>query len=108
MLRVIARNLIMWSRVHPSEDWIQSQIPEIVKSSVNGLRDDSIDIDEMDAETFVQAYVNIVTGACISLGLRFAGTKNANVQELLYEYAIFFLNEVCLQHDASQSILTVK
>ncbi|KAK1572161.1 hypothetical protein Q3G72_028403 [Acer saccharum] len=94
MLRVIARNLIMWSRVHPSEEWIQSQIPEIVKSSVKGLRDDTIDIDEMDAETFVQAYVNIVTGACISLGLRFAGTKNANVQELLYEYAIFFLNEI--------------
>ncbi|KAI9156178.1 hypothetical protein LWI28_001768 [Acer negundo] len=94
MLRVIARNLIMWSRVHPSEDWIQSQIPEIVKSSVKSLRDDTIDIDEMDAETFVQAYVNIVTGACISLGLRFAGTKNANVQELLYEYAIFFLNEI--------------
>ncbi|KAL5734362.1 hypothetical protein ACOSP7_032223 [Xanthoceras sorbifolium] len=94
MLRVIAQNLIMWSRVHPSEGWIQSQIPEIVKSSVKGLRDDTIDIDEMDAETFVQAYVNIVTGACISLGLRFAGTKNANVQELLYEYAIFFLNEI--------------
>lgn len=27
-------------------------------------------------------------------GLRFAGTKNANVQELLYDYAVYFLNEV--------------
>lgn len=26
------------------------------------------DVDEMDAEVFVQAYVNIVAGACISLG----------------------------------------
>lgn len=93
MLRVIARNLIMWSRVHPSEDWIQSQIPEIVKSNVKALKDDTSD-DEMDAETFVQAYVNIVAGACISLGLRFAGTKNANVQELLYGYAVYFLNEI--------------
>ncbi|KAH9702559.1 Anaphase-promoting complex subunit 1 [Citrus sinensis] len=94
MLRVIARNLIMWSRVYPSEDWIQSQIPEIVKSNVEALRDDTSDVDEMDAETFVQAYVNIVAGACISLGLRFAGTKNANVQELLYGYAVYFLNEI--------------
>ncbi|XP_031264237.1 anaphase-promoting complex subunit 1-like [Pistacia vera] len=94
MLRVIARNLIMWNRVHPSEDWIQSQIPEIVKHSIDALRDDNSDVDEMDAETFVQAYVNIVAGACISLGLRFAGTKNANVQELLYEYAVYFLNEI--------------
>ncbi|KAL0003395.1 hypothetical protein SO802_017176 [Lithocarpus litseifolius] len=94
MLRVIARNLIMWSRIHPSKDWIQSQIPEIIQNGVKGLRDDSGDIDDMDAEAFVQAYVNIVTGACISLGLRFAGTKNGNAQELLYEYAVYFLNEI--------------
>uniref|UniRef100_A0A5B7B7B0 Putative anaphase-promoting complex subunit 1 isoform X2 n=1 Tax=Davidia involucrata TaxID=16924 RepID=A0A5B7B7B0_DAVIN len=94
MLRVIARNLIMWSRVHPSKDWIQSQIPEIVHNGVKGLGDEMGDIDEMDAEAFVQAYVNIVTGACISLGLRFAGTRNGNAQELLYSYAVYFLNEI--------------
>ncbi|XP_075671418.1 anaphase-promoting complex subunit 1 isoform X2 [Castanea sativa] len=94
MLRVIARNLIMWSRIHPSKDWIQSQIPEIIQHGVKGLRDDSGDIDDMDAEAFVQAYVNIVAGACISLGLRFAGAKNGNAQELLYEYAVYFLNEI--------------
>ncbi|EXB88404.1 Anaphase-promoting complex subunit 1 [Morus notabilis] len=94
MLRVIARNLIMWSRVHPSQDWIQSQIPAIVKNGVQRLGDDTSDIDEMDAEVFVQAYVNIVAGACISLGLRFAGTKDGNAQELLYKYALCFLNEI--------------
>ncbi|KAJ6768158.1 hypothetical protein OIU74_021929 [Salix koriyanagi] len=94
MLRVIARNLIMWSRVHPSNDWIQSQIPNIVKSGVNDLEDHVNDMDEMDTETYVQAYVNIVAGACISLGLRFAGTKDGNAQELLYEYAVYFLNEI--------------
>lgn len=26
------------------------------------------DVDEMDAEAFVQAYVNIVVGSCISIG----------------------------------------
>ncbi|KAE8695610.1 Anaphase-promoting complex subunit 1 [Hibiscus syriacus] len=96
MLRVIARNLIMWGRIHPSKDWIQSQIPEIVENGVNSLGDDTMDIDEMDAETTVQAYVNIVAGACISLGLRFAGTKDGNAQELLYEYAVYFLNEIKL------------
>ncbi|KAE8663967.1 Anaphase-promoting complex subunit 1 [Hibiscus syriacus] len=71
MLRVISRNLIMWGRIHPSKDWIQSQIPEI-------------------------AYVNIVVGACISLGLRYAGTKDGNAQELLYEYVVYFLNDIKL------------
>jgi len=27
------------------------------------------DVDEMNAEAFVQAYVNIVTGSCISIGM---------------------------------------
>ncbi|XP_048325794.2 anaphase-promoting complex subunit 1 isoform X1 [Ziziphus jujuba] len=94
MLRVIARNLIMWSRVYPSKDWVQSQIPDIVKNGVEGLGDDTIDIDELDAEAFVQAYIHIVAGSCISLGLRFAGTKDGNAQELLYNYALYFLNEI--------------
>ncbi|PSS21393.1 Anaphase-promoting complex subunit like [Actinidia chinensis var. chinensis] len=68
MLRVIAQNLIMWSRVHPSKDWIQSQIPEIVQNGINGLGDEMGDVDEMDAEAFVQAQVNIVVGSCISIG----------------------------------------
>eukprot|EP00268_Persea_americana_P044215 TRINITY_DN4466_c0_g1_i1.p1 TRINITY_DN4466_c0_g1~~TRINITY_DN4466_c0_g1_i1.p1 ORF type:complete len:1760 (-),score=299.95 TRINITY_DN4466_c0_g1_i1:451-5376(-) len=94
MLRVIARNMIMWSRVYPSRDWVESQIPEIVKMGIVSLRDDTSDGDEMDVEALVQAYVNIVAGACISLGLKYAGTRNGNVQELLYNYAIYLLNEI--------------
>ncbi|XP_077233026.1 E3 ubiquitin ligase isoform X2 [Tasmannia lanceolata] len=93
MLRVIARNMIMWSRVYPSRDWIENQIPEIVKMGVMGLGDES-DNDEVDTEALVQAFVNIVAGACISLGLRYAGTRNGDAQELLYNYAIYFLNEI--------------
>lgn len=55
-------------RVHPSKDWIQSQIPEIVQNVIGGLGDEMGDVDEMDAEAFVQAYVNIVVGSCISIG----------------------------------------
>lgn len=94
MLRVIARNLIMWRRVHPSKDWIKSQIPEVIQNGIRDLGDDEGDVDEMDAESFIQAYVNIVAGACISIGLKFAGTRNADAQELLYDYAIYFLNEI--------------
>lgn len=30
------------------------------------------------------------------VGLRFAGTRDGNAQDLLYKYAVYFLNEVCL------------
>ncbi|KAK4776978.1 hypothetical protein SAY86_005666 [Trapa natans] len=94
MLRVIARNMIMWSRVYPSKEWVQSQIPPIVNNGVKSLGDDNDDLEEMDLDAFVQAYVNIVTGACISIGLRFAGTMDGQAEELLYEYAVYFLNEI--------------
>ena len=42
-------------RIHPSKDWTQSQILEIVQNGGKGLRDDSGDVDDIDAE------------ACISL-----------------------------------------
>lgn len=94
MLRVISRNLIMWSRIRPSEDWIQSQVPEVVQNCIACLGDEMNDIDEIDPEAFVQAYVNIVVGACISVGLKFAGTRDGNAQELLYKFAQYFLNEI--------------
>ncbi|GJR84537.1 anaphase-promoting complex subunit 1 isoform X1 [Tanacetum coccineum] len=99
MLRVISRNLIMWSRIHPSEDWIQAQIPTVVLDGIKGLKDEVGDSDEMDNEAVVKAYVNIVAGACISLalllpGLRFAGSKDGSAHDLLYSYAVAFLNEI--------------
>ncbi|XP_071734398.1 anaphase-promoting complex subunit 1 [Rutidosis leptorrhynchoides] len=95
MLNVISRNLILWSRIHPSEDWIQAQIPTVILDGIIGLKDEMSDFsDEMDIEAIVKAYVNIVAGACISLGLRFAGTKDGAAHDLLYSYAIAFLNEI--------------
>ncbi|KAK9061061.1 hypothetical protein SSX86_018241 [Deinandra increscens subsp. villosa] len=94
MLQVISRNLILWSRIHPSEDWIQGQIPKVVLVGVKGLKDEMDDSDDMDSEAIAKAYVNIVAGACISLGLRFAGTKDGSAHDLLYSYAVAFLNEI--------------
>ncbi|CAN8257090.1 unnamed protein product [Cochlearia groenlandica] len=96
MLRVIARNLIMWSRIRPTCDWIQSQVPEVVKNGISHLQDDIDDMYEVDVEAIVQAYVNVVAGACISLGLRFAGTRDGNARDLLNNYALYLLNEIKL------------
>ncbi|KAK1284173.1 Anaphase-promoting complex subunit 1 [Acorus calamus] len=94
MLRIIARNMIMWNSVYPSGDWIDYQIPAIIKVGVSNLRDEQGDIEDFDVEALVQGYVNIVTGACISIGLKYAGTRNGEAQELLYRYAVYFLSEI--------------
>jgi anaphase-promoting complex subunit 1 len=59
----------MWfCRIQPSIDWIGSQIPESIKFGVLNMSEGAIDCDEFDAEALFQAYVNIVTGACIAIG----------------------------------------
>lgn len=39
-----------------------------MKIGVTKLGDETDDFDDLDADALVQAYVNIVTGACISIG----------------------------------------
>lgn len=59
-------------RIIPDREWVDSQIPEIVKKSFNDIGDDINDCDEMmDIETICQAYINVVTGACMSIGEAF-------------------------------------
>ncbi|XP_078435286.1 E3 ubiquitin ligase [Wolffia australiana] len=93
MLRVMAHSSIMWNSIQPSVDWVESQVPEIVKVGMTNLSDE-ITERGYDGEALAQAYVNVISGACISLGLKFAGSRNGDAQELLYGYAVYFLNEI--------------
>lgn len=40
-------------------------------------------------------FVAMLLISFIMAGLVFAGTQNENAQELLYDFAVYFLNEVC-------------
>ena len=88
-LRVVARTLILWNEIDPS-DWIAKQFPAVVSGAYNEIRDharrimedvSSVDTPAMremlvdyDRRAVRQIYVHIVAGACFGLGLRFAGT----------------------------------
>ena len=58
----------LFCSIQPSEDWIESQIPDIIKAGMLYVRDETIGRG-FDAEAVTQAYVNIIAGACISIGL---------------------------------------
>ncbi|CAN6469882.1 unnamed protein product [Victoria cruziana] len=94
MLRLVARNLIMWKNICPSQAWINSQIPEIVKNSPVYVNAEFMDNDDADIGALAQAFVNMLTAACVSLGLKYAGSRNAEAQELLYDHAIYLLHEI--------------
>ena len=77
MLRVIARNLIMWDEVRPTSAWLASQLPELAKPPAVGG----------DTEALRLARLNALAGACAALGLRFAGSCCEPACELLMAQA---------------------
>lgn len=92
LLRVIARGLIMWNSVEPSTEWINSQISKTLTDIIKKRPDPDNDPYDMDHEAICQAYCNIVTGAAMVIGLRFAGTENPIAFKTLKKIITFFLS----------------
>ncbi|XP_011482572.1 anaphase-promoting complex subunit 1 isoform X2 [Oryzias latipes] len=84
LLRTLARCIIMWDEILPNTEWVKSNIPQIIRENV----DPSEDIN-MDAMTQAQDY--ITAGACMALGLRFAGSANSDAFDCLHEFAKTFM-----------------
>uniref|UniRef100_A0A8D0CXX3 Anaphase-promoting complex subunit 1 n=1 Tax=Sander lucioperca TaxID=283035 RepID=A0A8D0CXX3_SANLU len=84
LLRTLARCIIMWDEILPNTEWVKSNIPQIMR----GTFDPSEDI---NMETMAQAQDYITAGACMALGLRFAGSANSDAFDCLYEFARSFM-----------------
>lgn len=79
LLRTLAKNLIMWSRVEPTVDWIRSSLPDEFRwrHLLQGPR--SLRSKDM-------SFYSILAGLLFSLGLRYAGSGNTQVRDLLVKY----------------------
>ncbi|GAB6031587.1 Anaphase-promoting complex subunit 1 [Chamberlinius hualienensis] len=88
LLRTLSKGLILWDSIIPSSIWVESHVPRIISSSavLQGTTDAYVDM-----ETLSQAYCNIVAGACMALGMRFAGSANEEAYKTLLKYARTFI-----------------
>lgn len=79
LLRTLAKNLIMWSHVEPTVDWIRSSLPKEYRwrHLLQGPR--SLRSKDMP-------FYSILAGLLFSLGMRFAGSGNLQVRNLLVKY----------------------
>lgn len=94
MLRVVARSLILWDSVEPTVEWVQRNIPPIVKKYVDSGRPPCVEEDvEVDLEGIRHVHINIIAGSCMALGLRFAGTCDARAYSVVQNYLRFFLQK---------------
>ncbi|XP_029649484.1 anaphase-promoting complex subunit 1-like [Octopus sinensis] len=85
MLRTLCHGLVLWDHVLPTTTWIDSNLPIIVQKYGFKRESHSRDEDNIDYETMSQAYCNIVGGACMAMGLKFAGTANAVAYQTLLD-----------------------
>lgn len=90
LLRTLAKGLIMWSSIVPSKEWIDSHLPSVVANYAFRKLDDPNP--RIDYETVSQAYCNIVSGAALVLGLKFAGTGNESAFKVILKFTKMFLS----------------
>ncbi|XP_076632222.1 anaphase promoting complex subunit 1 [Colletes latitarsis] len=89
LLRILAKSLILWNEIEPTKSWVSSHVPNIVYK-YRLQKPTSEMAQNVDLETMNQAYCNIIAGACMALGLKYAGTANRNAFKTLYNYAQMF------------------
>lgn len=87
LLRTVAKHLILWSEVDPTFEWIESGLPAEYRplyhlTSISKLRSRDL------------PFFSILAGLCFALGLRFAGSANVRVRDLLVHYLDQFMRIV--------------
>lgn len=84
LLRTVAKNLILWSRIEPEFEWIKNSLPAEYRWRYrlkNVTRLQSKDL----------PFFSILAGLCFSISLRFAGSANIKVRDLLIHYLDEFM-----------------
>lgn len=76
LLRIVAKSLILWDQIEPTNEWVDRQTPAFLSK----LPTSGADIDWL---LVTQTKANLAAGACLALGLRFAGSSNEAVKDLL-------------------------
>lgn len=79
LLRTLAKNLIMWSQVEPTVDWIRSSLPKEYRWRHMLQGPQSLRSKDMP-------FYSIMAGLLFSMGMRFTGSGNTQVRDLLVKY----------------------
>lgn len=87
LLRTVAKNVILWKEIKPTFDWIKSSLPSIYHSRARLSSTRKLQSRDM-------SFFSILAGICFSLGLRFAGSANIQVRDLLVHYLDEFVRIV--------------
>ena len=87
--RVVAKALVLWYDILPSEKWIESMLPTLMTD--HALTDYFEPTASQTLHDIGKAHLYAVAGACLAIGLRFASTNNEAARSMLSNYLVQFM-----------------
>ncbi|CAI5758887.1 unnamed protein product [Candida verbasci] len=78
-LRCLCKNVIMWSEINCTIQWVENQIPKFLNDRYKNIEDVSLDSDQL-------GYLNILGGICMSIAIKYASTHNTIARDTLLHY----------------------
>ncbi|KAL7270280.1 Anaphase-promoting complex subunit 1 [Rhizina undulata] len=104
LLRTVAKNLIMWDNIEGSYEWIQRSLRPFLRERYR-LRE----VDALDSEDL--PFFNTIAGLCFCIGLKYAGSGERGVRDLLVAYLDQFIR-ICaipvITHDQKLTRTTAR
>ncbi|OIW26657.1 putative 20S cyclosome subunit [Coniochaeta ligniaria NRRL 30616] len=89
LLRTLAKNLVMWSKIEPRFEWIKASLPRDYR-----WRYQLKNVTKLQSKDL--PFFSILAGTCFAIALRFAGSANPKVRDLLVHYLDEFMRIVRL------------
>ncbi|KAI2607864.1 hypothetical protein GGR54DRAFT_619838 [Hypoxylon sp. NC1633] len=86
LLRTVAKHLILWSEIEPTHEWIRRNIPLSYHSRLQPASNSSDYSSRGPLNSTHLPFLAILAGLCLSVALRFAGSGNLKVRDLLLFY----------------------
>ncbi|KAI5304878.1 Anaphase-promoting complex subunit 1 [Ascosphaera pollenicola] len=79
LLRTLAKHLIMWDSIKPTEKWVKRAVPRSLQKkyllrNIRRLKTDDLPL------------YDILAGLCFAIGLRFAGSGSTEARDILLHY----------------------
>ena len=84
LLRTVAKNIIMWSKIEPNFAWVRDSLPGPYRP-----RHKLLGITKLRSADL--PFFSILSGICFSIALRYSGSASTRVRDLLLHYLDQFM-----------------
>ncbi|KAI1103401.1 hypothetical protein F4804DRAFT_232424 [Jackrogersella minutella] len=86
LLRTVAKHLILWSEIEPTHDWVRKNLPRRYHERLQPSTQPSDGPAPGPLDSTHLPFLTILAGLCFAIALRFAGSGNFKVRDLLLSY----------------------